>query len=148
MLFAVLLASHLLSDYPLQPNWLVARKNHWSGLLIHGMIVGVTMVMLLLPLLPEIWPALIVISGVHTIQDWLKVRVGNWLPGAPLVPYLVDQGAHILLLLICAQFPTLRMLIPPLPQIIYGLITIVVLWRWALPITMRVARSRYILRNE
>ncbi len=35
MLYLFLFA-HLVADFVLQPFWLVQRKRHWDGLLIHG----------------------------------------------------------------------------------------------------------------
>ncbi len=99
MLYLFLLA-HLVADFILQSNWLVDRKQHWDGLLIHGGIVLVCMLML--PLIDHsalaLWSAILGITAVHIATDWCKIHYGKRIPGPPIVPFLLDQAIHITVL--------------------------------------------------
>ena len=148
MLFVVMLLAHLLADYPLQPTWLVMRKHQWPWLLTHGAIVFATLSLLLVPLAPTVWSLILLISGIHIIQDWLKIRVGATLFDAPIIPYFLDQLSHVLILAICSSLPMLRSLQPLLPQTLYVLGIFIVLIGWTFPITMRVARVRTALERD
>lgn len=147
MLFFVMLLAHLLADYPLQPTWLVTRKHQWRWLLVHGAIVFTTLSLLLWPLLSTVWSLLVLISGIHIIQDWLKLRLGAALFDAPLVPYCLDQAGHLLLLAACSFLPMLSTLEPPFPQSLYLFGILLVLLVWTLPITMRVARAQAVRKT-
>jgi hypothetical protein len=96
-MFYLFLLAHLVADFVLQPYWLVMRKRRWDGLLIHGGIVLVCM--LLLPLLDRatlaLWPAMLAITAVHVAADWWKVRFGHRIPGPPIGPFLLDQVIHV-----------------------------------------------------
>jgi len=96
MIYLFLLA-HLTADFVFQPYWLVVRKQRWDGLLIHGGIVLVCMLML--PLADRavlaLWPAMLGITAVHILADWWKVRRGDRIPGPPIVPFMLDQAIHV-----------------------------------------------------
>ena len=96
-MFYLFLLAHLVADFVLQPYWLVVRKQRWDGLLIHGGIVLVCM--LLLPLADAaalaLWPAMLAITAVHIAADWWKVRYGGRIPGPPIGPFLLDQLIHV-----------------------------------------------------
>lgn len=96
MLYLFLFA-HLVADFVLQPFWLVLRKRHWDGLLIHGAIVLVCMLML--PLLDRtalmLWPVMLGITAIHVGADWWKVHHGDCIPGPPIGPFMLDQLIHI-----------------------------------------------------
>ena len=99
MLYLFLFA-HLVADFVLQPFWLVLRKRRWDGLLIHGAIVLVCMLML--PLLDRaalaLWPLMVVVTAVHVAADWWKVRFGDRIPGPPIGPFMLDQVIHVVTL--------------------------------------------------
>jgi hypothetical protein len=97
VMFYLFLLAHLVADFILQPYWLVVRKRRWDGLLLHGTIVLVCM--LALPLTDHaalaLWPAMLVITAIHVVADWWKVRFGNRVPGPPIGPFMLDQVIHI-----------------------------------------------------
>jgi hypothetical protein len=99
MLYLFLLA-HLVADFVFQPYWLVMRKRQWDGLLLHGAIVLVCM--LLLPLIDRatlaLWPAMLGVAAVHVAADWWKVRFGDRIPGPPIGPFMLDQAIHVVTL--------------------------------------------------
>ena len=96
-MFYLFLLAHLVADFVLQPYWLVVRKQRWDGLLIHGGIVLVCM--LLLPLADTaalaLWPTMLTITVVHIAADRWKVRYGDRIPGPPIGPFLLDQLIHV-----------------------------------------------------
>lgn len=97
MLIPHLLFAHMLADYVLQTNWLVARKGStWYGLALHGAIVGLTSGLALAPYLGQLWFLLIALTALHTAQDYLKVHYGPRLVLHPFWPYLGDQLLHYL----------------------------------------------------
>jgi hypothetical protein len=101
-MFYLFLLAHLAADFMFQPSWLVARKQRWDGLLIHGAIVLVCMAVL--PLFDAsvlaLWPLILGITVVHALTDWWKVRYGSMIVGPPIVPFLLDQLIHIVTLMI------------------------------------------------
>jgi hypothetical protein len=96
-MFYLFLLAHLVADFVLQPYWLVVRKRRWDGLLIHGSIVLVCM--LLLPLIDRstirLWPVMLAVTAVHIGADRWKVRFGDRIPGPPIGPFVLDQVIHI-----------------------------------------------------
>ncbi|MCD4685135.1 MAG: DUF3307 domain-containing protein [Anaerolineae bacterium] len=95
MLVPHLMFAHMMADYVLQTNWLVARKGKTLyGLLLHGGIVGVMSLLALSPYLGDVWLLLIGLTAIHTFQDYLKVRYGPRLAVHPFIPYIGDQFGH------------------------------------------------------
>jgi hypothetical protein len=92
-----LMFAHMLGDYLLQTGWLVARKNKsWDGLVLHGGMVGLMSLVALAPYLSVVWLPLLVLTVLHTIQDYLKVYSGPRLAIHPFIPYMADQVLHYL----------------------------------------------------
>ncbi len=95
MLIPHLLLAHMLADYVLQTNWLVARKSQgWEGLALHGLMVFVMSLLVLPAYLPVLFFPLLAMSLVHTFQDWVKVYTGPRIKIHPFIPYLIDQVLH------------------------------------------------------
>lgn len=99
MIIPHLMFAHMLADYVLQSNWLVAQKSKaWTGLVMHAGIVGFAALVALAPYLAGVWAALVVLVVVHGLQDHLKIYLGPRLRVHPFVPYAVDQLAHYALI--------------------------------------------------
>lgn len=96
--FWALLLSHLLGDFVLQSDRLVAAKHRLPGLLVHGGIHFVVSVFLLFSLLPGVWLTLLLLAGLHLVIDSLKLSRER--PGEQSSPalFLLDQAAHLLLI--------------------------------------------------
>ena len=96
-MFHLFLLAHLVADFALQPLWLVRRKRQWDGLLLHVGVVLVCMLMLMLgePNTRSLWPTMVGISVVHLAADRWKVRYADRLFRPPFVPFLLDQGLHL-----------------------------------------------------
>lgn len=96
-MFYLFLLAHLVADFVFQPYWLVVRKQRWDGLLMHGGIVLICM--LLLPVVDPatlaFLPVMLGITAVHIFADWWKVHYGKCIPGPSIVAFLVDQIIHV-----------------------------------------------------
>src|SRR5258708_17046634 len=85
----------MLADYTLQTNWLIVRKGQaWDGLALHGLMVLATAIMALPQYITVLLVPLIVLSGVHTFQDWMKIYTGPRIRIHPFIPYILDQVLH------------------------------------------------------
>lgn len=108
-----LLFAHLMSDYVLQTSWLVIRKSQaWDGLLIHGATVAIISTLMLAPYLESVWLWMVILFGVHTAQDWLKVWLTPRLPLHLSYAYFADQVLHfglILLMDAAVDIPTTQL---------------------------------------
>ncbi|MEO6301405.1 MAG: DUF3307 domain-containing protein, partial [Paracoccaceae bacterium] len=120
---AALLIAHVVADFVLQTNGMVATKRQPLTMALHGVIVLVTVALAL----GSVSPWLTALTAAHLIIDALKTysnRKGIW-------PFLADQAAHAITLItltlsqpdlwaqgVWAPYPT----IPPLMTLAAGLI--------------------------
>ncbi len=95
MIYLFLLA-HLVADFMLQPYSLVKRKYFWDGLLIHGSIVLLCMLLLPLaePAIWALWPQMLLITAIHVSADYWKVHKADKLFRHPIGPFMIDQAIH------------------------------------------------------
>jgi len=109
-----LLFAHMLADYVLQTNWLVARKSQaWDGLALHGLMVFVMSVLVLAPYLNVLLLPLVVMGLIHTGQDWVKVYTGPRIKIQPFYPYMLDQVLHYALIVILQGLYGAKLIPPP-----------------------------------
>src|SRR5438105_4394730 len=93
--------AHMLADYALQTNWLVARKGQsWDGLALHGLMVFVMTILVLAPYIAVMLIPLTIMALIHTAQDWVKVYSGPRLKIHPFGPYMIDQFLHYIAIFI------------------------------------------------
>lgn len=98
LLFWLLVSGHLLGDFLFQTDWMVANKRRGAGLPAHLAAVLVIHLMVIAPLLSV--PVGVVVVGavvVHGLIDAAKSRY-RWRRPGPLALFLVDQLAHLLVL--------------------------------------------------
>jgi hypothetical protein len=105
-----LLAAHMLGDFVFQPGWMIKHKRHPGVLLLHVAIVTALSAALLGALDPLV---LGLIAGTHLVMDALKLFVlspksleGNKTAPAAvrrLRAFVLDQGVHIAVILVCAR---------------------------------------------
>jgi hypothetical protein len=101
LLIPHLLFAHMLADYTLQTNWLIVRKGQsWDGLALHGLMVFVTSVLVLYRYLDILLIPLIILSLIHTFQDWVKIYTGPRIKIHPFIPYMIDQLCHYIAIII------------------------------------------------
>lgn len=108
MILPHLIFAHLLADYVLQTDWLANRKGQfivreihsWDGLLLHGLLLGLVTQAVLLRYIGALWPSVVLLALFHTLQDGLKVWLGPRVSLQPPVLYFLDQGLHLLILVI------------------------------------------------
>jgi hypothetical protein len=95
LLIPQLLLAHMLADYLLQTNWLIARKGQrWDGLALHGAMVFFMSILALAPYIKVVLVPILILSIVHTSQDWLKIYTGPRIKIHPFIPYMADQFSH------------------------------------------------------
>jgi hypothetical protein len=93
--FAALLVAHVFADFVFQTGWMVRHKRRPAVLALHGAIVFATAFALLGPAAAA---PLIALALTHVGIDIVKIR----LPARGAGPFLADQGAHLLSLLVVA----------------------------------------------
>src|SRR4051812_36414817 len=101
--FTALIAAHLLSDFVLQWDRMVANKKKPKVLLGHVAIVGLSAAAAIgARNCSAVW-ALAAIVITHLLIDAWKVRAGD-----TLLTFIVDQAAHVVVMIIIALvLPTL-----------------------------------------
>ena len=95
--FTALLFAHALADFVLQTKWMVARKREPQIILLHGVIVLLTAQAALGTV--SAWE-LGALAAIHLAIDALKTFAlprGLW-------PFLTDQAAHLVTLLVLAVY--------------------------------------------
>lgn len=99
-----LLAAHLIGDFVLQTDWILARKREkaWA-LLLHVLIVTALSGALLANFSVEIGWILGVVFITHLVMDWVKARLlGDGLSG-----FAVDQIVHLAVIIsLAVAFPS------------------------------------------
>lgn len=85
--FAALLFAHALADFVLQTGWMVTHKRQPFAMIAHIVIVLATAA----AASGSAHPALLALAGAHLAIDAAKTFSGR----QGLLPFLVDQGAHL-----------------------------------------------------
>jgi hypothetical protein len=93
-LFWNLLLAHFISDYPLQPKWMVRNKTKPLVLLVHVGIHFVVMAGLTGTSMVRLWPFLASLAGAHYLIDATKIAANKYLPDRLFSLYVADQAAH------------------------------------------------------
>jgi Protein of unknown function (DUF3307) len=104
LLFSLLLG-HLLADFLLRSNSLIARKKKGqvTGYLYHGLLHYVAVVVIIAVVAPSnllslrFQSILLILTAVHLLIDWCKLRLtksGRLFDG--IIPFLVDQALHVI----------------------------------------------------
>ncbi|MEO0974531.1 MAG: DUF3307 domain-containing protein [Pseudomonadota bacterium] len=95
----LLLAAHLLADFPLQPAWLIERKRQLPYLTGHVLVVAITGGVLLGAVH---WPLLLILVASHTLMDVVKLYL---LPDT-VTTFVLDQFVHLAVIVALAvAFP-------------------------------------------
>ncbi|MBV7332755.1 DUF3307 domain-containing protein [Chloroflexi bacterium TSY] len=128
-LTATLLLGHLLADFPLQTNWIFKMKSkNWLGVALHAAIHVLTTA-LLLKSSSELWPLLFALGALHFLCDWAKL---HYTSQNQLIPFLVDQIAHLfVLVLLAVRFPFAEPVLPAwivYPAVVYGFVPAILIF--------------------
>ena len=102
--FTALLTAHLLADFVLQTDYMIAHKKQAKILALHGLIIGIaTMVAIGGCTKVSIMMTMIVVIT-HILMDCIKLRY----LGDTLRSFALDQGVHIAVIAaITAWYPEL-----------------------------------------
>lgn len=94
--FAALLFAHVLADFVVQTNWMVAHKRKPQVLLLHALLVLITLQATTGQV--TAWP-LLALALAHLVIDIIKTFAPH---RGGLAAYLIDQIAHLITLIIAA----------------------------------------------
>ncbi len=103
-MFWNLFLAHLLGDYPLQPMWLVRSKSQMWGLVLHASIHFLTLLLLVGSYRSEIWLQILILTIFHFLVDVVKYRSTDGRPEWTVSSYFIDQGVHLLSIVIAAAW--------------------------------------------
>lgn len=98
---------HFLADYPLQSSSLVKyKKKHFLGVFIHSTVHLITLLIVLIPFLPNnrVWIAIATIYITHNIIDQAKVMLNKAYPKRITFFYFLDQLVHCVIITACAFY--------------------------------------------
>jgi len=95
--FTILVCSHILGDFLLQPDCMVKHKNKPWMFLFHLFIHGLLSWLLVAQW--SLWMIPLYIIVTHGILDWIKQRVPE-----TATSFIVDQSIHIFLLFVLAVY--------------------------------------------
>lgn len=98
--FLLLLLGHVIGDFFLQPYWLVlAKRNGWTGLIIHVGVVTFITGVLVWNSIPAWWVWMIVLYTGHLFIDQFRTFIfTDNSKGKGLLLLFLDQLAHIILI--------------------------------------------------
>ncbi|MBT0891591.1 DUF3307 domain-containing protein [Streptococcus lutetiensis] len=99
----LLLICHFLSDFHLQSQTVADRKNTENKyLLIH--LLGVAFPLVIVTLfLPSLWKISLLIFLTHSVIDFGKSNVANWLRLNPMATFLLDQILHLVIIILLTR---------------------------------------------
>ena len=99
--FLLLVLGHMIGDFVLQPYWLViAKRNGWTGLLVHvGVVTFITAILLWASAIPNWWVWIIVLFIGHLLIDQFRTYIfTDNSKGKGLLLLILDQLIHLGLL--------------------------------------------------
>ncbi len=80
--------------------WLVRSKSQMWGLLLHGSIHLLTLLLLVGTFRTEIWPQILALAIFHFFVDVVKYRATEGRPEWTVSSYFIDQTVHILSIIV------------------------------------------------
>lgn len=87
--FLALLTAHLLADFPLQPEWVVKKKNKLWVLGAHAAVVMGVTILVTGSTDPRVWA---VVGVTHAAMDFVKV---HFMRKGSLPAFALDQAVHV-----------------------------------------------------
>ncbi|MGW8143680.1 MAG: DUF3307 domain-containing protein [Anaerolineales bacterium] len=112
-MFYLLLFAHLLTDYPLQSNWMVSNRGRPAVRLLHVFSHFLVSLVFTLFYVPTAWPFLILLAGIHFLIDSGKYFVSQTRPNLVIFPYLFDQVLHLLSIILISVLIAGYTSVPP-----------------------------------
>jgi hypothetical protein len=103
-MFWRLLLAHYLGDYPLQPDWMNARKDKIWGLALHISVHWLTAFVLIGPNRLQVWLPVTVLAGVHFFMDWFRTSMTKFWANRKSLAYVIDQMLHVIVIVVIARW--------------------------------------------
>lgn len=95
-MFWKILLAHFLTDFVLQPDWMIRHKHKAATLFLHAGIFFVLSLVFLADSLDLLHVfGLVTLAGAHIIIDTLKIRLQPKLTSRGATLFLADQGLHL-----------------------------------------------------
>ncbi|MFU8771251.1 MAG: DUF3307 domain-containing protein [Anaerolineales bacterium] len=94
-MFWFLFFSHLIGDYPLQPEWMARNKEKLGVLLIHVSVHLVVLLTLAGEARTLLWPYLLILTVTHFGIDFGKLKLQKYRPNWNIRLYTIDQSFHL-----------------------------------------------------
>jgi len=136
-----LLLAHVVADFPLQPDALIAAKRKPVGLIIHAAFFCVSATMLTWPYIGKYYGLPLAIVGLtifHGLVDWGKSAITKRYDRDTMSLFIADQLLHVISLFLVAYIFRFR----PMRFIsLYRPLTLGILAIWATPIVVNLGKS-------
>jgi hypothetical protein len=138
-----LLLAHVIADFPLQPDYLIAAKRKAGGLIIHAVLFGLTATVMCRQYIGRFYELPMVLAGLtvfHGLLDWGKSALTRKIGRDTLSLFLADQMLHISSLIFAAYLLRFRPMIyePANLPIALGVLAV-----WAVPIFVNLGHAEF-----
>lgn len=146
--FATFLLAHLIADFPLQTNKMIALKKQGPmGICLH-VLVHVVVASLLLQDSMSNWLLLLLLACIHWVIDWTKIALST----DTVSSFISDQIAHVVSIVVIVGIAFGLEIVPETalpdrvlyPAIAYAILlaSMVFIWVWANHQSAEVAYNR------
>jgi hypothetical protein len=95
-MFWLLFFSHLVADYPLQPDWMARNKGKLGVLILHASVHLAVLLILAGEARWLLWPYLLILSVAHFWIDFGKLALQRYRPDWVIKLYATDQSLHLI----------------------------------------------------
>jgi hypothetical protein len=95
-MFWLLFFSHLVADYPLQPDWMARNKQKLGVLLLHATVHLAVLLILAGEARWLLWPYFLTLCVAHFWIDFGKLALQRYRPNWVIKLYATDQSFHLI----------------------------------------------------
>lgn len=138
-----LLLAHVVADFPLQPDSLIAAKRKAGGLIVHSVLFGLASVVVCRQYIGRYYELPIAIAGLtvfHGLLDWAKSVMTKKMGKDTLSLFMADQILHLSSLILVSHLLRFR---PMIYEPAYLPITLGVLAVWTVPIMIKLGSAEF-----
>jgi hypothetical protein len=107
-MFWMLFFSHLVADYPLQPEWMARKKDKRGVLILHAIVHLAVLLTLAGEARWLLWPYLLTLAIAHFWVDFGKLTLQKYRPNWVIKLYAIDQSFHLISIAIIVYLAELK----------------------------------------